>query len=323
MAVSFTPSQKGTRNAAVPLAWTSSPTRLLASDMKLLVKNLNNVPGILLPLTSKHFLDELYPWSFMNMWTLTLHIFLVIYQLLFLLSIPVWFVIHGPAIWVAAYCACVLLFNKAVCLLLNGPAYLDSDVKAAFEEHHPKERWIFLNGVAVGSHWLQANIDRLAMTFRRPIRGVHNPTAGIVFDLIQCLIERNFSYSTSDVRESYVQIKNALLDNKYDKTVLLLHSQGGIQGSLIVDWLLSEVSLRESNSPFVFAHICRSLKRSSLSLRSIPLAMQLTTSTTRTGTCAPISPAQLLRRRRTVQSSLLAISSTTATAATSWHVGVF
>lgn len=198
--------------------------------------------GILSLQPSRHPLDELYPWSVKNMVTLAIHLFLIVYQLAFLASIPVWIILHGPVLWFIVYCASVLGVNTLICGLLNGPEYLDSKVDLPFSEIHNKERWIFLNGVSVGSHWLQANIDRLALTFRRPVRGVHNPTAGIVFDLLQCLLERNFSYSTDDVRVAYRQIKDALVDSNYEKIVLILHSQGGIQGSLIVDWLLSEVS---------------------------------------------------------------------------------
>lgn len=63
-----------------------------------------------------------------------------------------------------------------------------------------------------------------------------------MFDLIQCLIERDFTYPVADVRQVYPVIKQALLDNKYKKVVLILHSQGGIEGGLVIDWLLDEVS---------------------------------------------------------------------------------
>ncbi|KAL1998028.1 hypothetical protein VTN02DRAFT_172 [Thermoascus thermophilus] len=90
-------------------------------------------------------------------------------------------------------------------------------------------------------HWLQSNIDRLSYTFGRRITGVHNPTAGIIFDTVQCLLERNFCYATDDVRDAYGLIKGALANPKNQKVVLILHSQGGIQGSLVVDWLLAEI----------------------------------------------------------------------------------
>jgi hypothetical protein len=62
-----------------------------------------------------------------------------------------------------------------------------------------------------------------------------------VFNLIQCLIERNFTYAVEDVRQAYAVIKQALLDAKYKKVVLILHSQGGIEGGLFIDWLLDKV----------------------------------------------------------------------------------
>jgi hypothetical protein len=64
---------------------------------------------------------------------------------------------------------------------------------------------------------------------------------GIIFDVIQCLIQRDFAYATKDIRDAYVEIKAALIAPKHKKVVLIVHSQGGIIGSLIVDWLLDEV----------------------------------------------------------------------------------
>jgi hypothetical protein len=62
----------------------------------------------------------------------------------------------------------------------------------------------------------------------------------MIFDIIQCIVERNFCYATDDIRRSYALIKEALLDEKFKKVVLILHSQGGIEGALILDWLLGE-----------------------------------------------------------------------------------
>lgn len=89
-------------------------------------------------------------------------------------------------------------------------------------------------------HWLKSNLERLSLTFRRPVIGVHNRTNGIIFDLMQCIVERNFCYATADVRNAYALIKDRLIAEKHKKVVLILHSQGGIEGGLILDWLLSE-----------------------------------------------------------------------------------
>jgi hypothetical protein len=90
-------------------------------------------------------------------------------------------------------------------------------------------------------HWLQSNINRLALTFHRPILGVHNKSAGILFDVLQCLIQRNFNYATSDIRSCYAIVKEKLYDPSLTKVIFILHSQGGIEGGMIIDWLLQEV----------------------------------------------------------------------------------
>lgn len=43
------------------------------------------------------------------------------------------------------------------------------------------------------------------------------------------------------MRSAYTLIKEALLNRNCDKVVLILHSQGGIEGGLIIDWLLDEL----------------------------------------------------------------------------------
>lgn len=185
MSVAFTVSQRGGRDDATPLAWNADPVRLLWSDFRLLCKNLHRVPTIVWPMAAHHRLDELYPWTFMNVWTLALHVFLVVYQLAFIISIPIIVVIHGPAIWLFAYWVTAMTFNKGICWLLNGPSYLDSDPCIQYAEGHDNERWIFLNGVSVGKHWLQANIDRLALTFRRPVRK-YCTTLDLYFNAHRC-----------------------------------------------------------------------------------------------------------------------------------------
>lgn len=66
-------------------------------------------------------------------------------------------------------------------------------------------------------------------------------SSGIIFDLIQCLIERDFAYNTQDVRQAYEFIKSELTNSGNDKVILILHSQGGIEGGMVVDWLLADL----------------------------------------------------------------------------------
>ncbi|KAF2432871.1 hypothetical protein EJ08DRAFT_100039 [Tothia fuscella] len=240
--VTFVPSQIGAADQ-VPVSYTSDPGRLLWYDLKLFASKLTKATGVFLPLRvgrDAQPYDELYP-SVTNIWSCVLHTILGVNQGMFLCSLP-WY-LFAPVFWLILYVIFFFLINAGICRLLNGSDLkiyptISVDPRGQFRD----EYWIFMNGVSVGRGWLQANVNRLSQTFGRRVVGVHNPSDGIVFDLIQCVIQRNFSYSTSDVREAYLSIKEALLDKSIKKVVFILHSQGGIEGGLIMDWLFAECS---------------------------------------------------------------------------------
>lgn len=71
--------------------------------------------------------------------------------------------------------------------------------------------------------------------------GIHNRTSGILFDVVECLVQRNFGYATGDVRMCYRKMRELLYDPKKSKIVFVLHSQGGIEGGMVLDWLLQEM----------------------------------------------------------------------------------
>ncbi|CCC13184.1 unnamed protein product [Sordaria macrospora k-hell] len=147
-------------------------------------------------------------------------------------------------VWAAALAiGLFMLVNYWLCTLLNGTEveyHSDPKYAPALPEH-AHEQWIFINGVAVGEHWMQSNLNRLAITFKRPILGIHNKTAGILFDVIECLVQRNLGYATADVRVCYRIIKEKLYNPQYSKVIFVLHSQGAIEGGMIIDWLLQEL----------------------------------------------------------------------------------
>ena len=95
--------------------------------------------------------------------------------------------------------------------------------------------------VRSSEHWMVSNLNRLALTFGRPVLGIHNRTHGIIFDTIECLIQRNFTYATSDVRMCYAKLKEMLYDEELMRIIFILHSQGGIEGGLVLDWLIQEL----------------------------------------------------------------------------------
>ncbi|MCJ1355489.1 MAG: hypothetical protein MMC33_005481 [Icmadophila ericetorum] len=203
-------------------------------------------------------LDELYP-SLPNIVCISVHLILGILQLAFLISIPVCLILLIPCSWFCIYVLAFLVLNRKLCdVLLNGPPFLESKTDLSRFPSHENERWIFLNGVAAGATLIACHSHSDAKSLESIIRRgsiisfiaaqvpLTNPKwchgrSGILFDVIQCLIQRCFCYPTQDVRDCYVKIKDCLLDEKCTKLVLVLHSQGGIEGGLILDWLFGDV----------------------------------------------------------------------------------
>lgn len=86
---------------------------------------------------------------------------------------------------------------------------------------------------------MNANLDRIAKTFRRPILGIHNGTYGIVFDVLECILQRTLLYPTLDIRTAYATIINLLLQDDVHKLMLIAHSQGAIETCMVLDWLMA------------------------------------------------------------------------------------
>ncbi|RDA92721.1 hypothetical protein CP533_1424 [Ophiocordyceps camponoti-saundersi (nom. inval.)] len=222
-------------------AYTDMPFRLMLADIYCLLAYSWALPHILLPLRGRSgSFAELYP-SLPNLWSLLLQVVLGFMQLGFFLILP-WTVLLP--VWVAALAiVSFLVANWLLCRMVNGPGIrFHSDPKYAVDRpEHRHEQWIFLNGVAAGDHWTKSNLNRLALTFGRPVMGIHNRTSGILFDIVECLVQRNFTYATADVRLTYKILRDVLYDPSKSKVIFVLHSQGGIEGGLVIDWLLQEM----------------------------------------------------------------------------------
>jgi len=162
-----------------PLPYTASPINLLWGDLCLFVSLIRHLPGIFLPLHLRRTgpLDEVYP-SVRNLSIVAIHIFLVVYQVVFLVSLPLMVICLIPGLWILAYSVIALSFNYAVImLLLNGfERILVSGVPVVERPGHDRECWLYINGIAAGHRWVQMNIDQLSYTFGRKITGVHNRT---------------------------------------------------------------------------------------------------------------------------------------------------
>lgn len=86
-------------------------------------------------------------------------------------------------------------------------------------------------------HWLESNLKLLATIFRRPVLGIHNATYGILFDVLECVLQRSLGFPTQDVRLAYRTLSEIIADPAVRKVILIAHSQGGIEASMVLDWL--------------------------------------------------------------------------------------
>lgn len=139
--------------SATPLPYTASPFKLLLSDLCLVIRYAWALPGILLPLDIGRTtpLDELYP-CIQSGISVVMQMLLTVYQVLFLLSIPLGIALMVPALWMLVYIVGTVAINYAICMvILNGnQRVLVSRVPVTKTPRTERERWFFINGVAGG-----------------------------------------------------------------------------------------------------------------------------------------------------------------------------
>jgi len=153
------------------------PYRLMAFDVYYFFKFIWALPYIVFPLTPADS-GDLSELSFTrkNLFSLVVHFVLILLQLAFLVALPI--VALLPVWTAAAVIGLFFLVNTLLASLLNGNTveyHSDPEYAPALPEH-AHEQWIFINGVAAGEHWMKSNLNRLAVTFKRPIMGIHNKT---------------------------------------------------------------------------------------------------------------------------------------------------
>ena len=139
--------------SVISYSYTDLPWKLLAYDVYYFFSYLWALPYVLWPvkpseLNSDH-LDELAPTP-ANLFCIFIHFLLVIFQLAFIVALP--FSILFPIPVVTAAIGAYLVFNHALCMLINGSEteyHSDPEYAPALPEH-AHEQWIFINGVASG-----------------------------------------------------------------------------------------------------------------------------------------------------------------------------
>ncbi|PLB41677.1 uncharacterized protein BDW47DRAFT_133146 [Aspergillus candidus] len=233
----------------IPSDMDMNPVRLILEDLVSVLR----LDKLLIYIMTLHSpcpsgpLDELYP-NYPNLQDITLHAILVAFQSLLLLASVVflftfWFL---PGIFPGGLVLIAWAVTVAILRLLNGQPSADCQVGVPENGISPvndkSELWFFINGICTGRSWLQSNLTLLANTFHREIVGIHNPSKGLILDLLESLIQRDLDYKTRDIRQGRAQLRSALRASETRKVVLIAHSQGGIEVASILDWLYGELA---------------------------------------------------------------------------------
>lgn len=145
---------------STPIPYTSNPLLLVLNDLWLFAQITitwpitAGLPSIILPLspTRSGGLDEL-ALTPKNAWASVLHVFLIVLQTVFLVSLVPLAYMLLPVLYFA-YIIAFVLGNQAFTVLLNGwrkhGLFVSHPRCVAGKPVHEHEKWVFINGVAVG-----------------------------------------------------------------------------------------------------------------------------------------------------------------------------
>lgn len=105
--------------------------------------------------------------------------------------------------------------------------------------HHQDTIVFFLNGICTDKRVWEINAKEILQYFDfHEVLPLHNPTKGVVSDLVECVFGRNFDIEDRDTHTLYKTLRNALVGA--NKVIVIAHSQGGIMISQIIEHLYKE-----------------------------------------------------------------------------------
>lgn len=118
-------------------------------------------------------------------------------------------------------------FFAAALFGLGASTHIGKEIKIRNRKVVDNVTWFFINGICTTEELLEANCKYLSKIFGRTIIGIHNPTSGIIPDLVECAVSRVNDAKLEDV--SIVAARRISVELAADKKVVLIgHSQGGI-----------------------------------------------------------------------------------------------
>ncbi|KAL8995003.1 MAG: hypothetical protein Q9169_005179 [Polycauliona sp. 2 TL-2023] len=242
--IKYIPPQMGSVEKYTERALRTSPMWLLVKDAGVLLTVLPYLHLLFVPMSNKSKTEQ--PQSVSKLKsvgnTVTQIVLGLLELVLLILFIPAFVALPGLIfLGVALICVSVI---RLIAWPAQGPRILystDPPSTSPATNHHPHERWVFINGIGTGSTGLQTNIDRLSHLFGRQVLGIHNESYGIFADIFEGILQRCLSFKTMDVRVACEIVKAFLMDEQVERLVLVGHSQGGIVVSMVVDAMLMEL----------------------------------------------------------------------------------
>ena len=118
-------------------------------------------------------------------------------------------------------------FFKQALLGIGSSTNVGKEIKVRSNKVKDDSTWFFINGICTTEELLQENCRYLSKIFGRTIIGIHNPTNGIISDLVECTVSRVNEAKLEEV--SIVAANRIAEEIANGKSVKLLgHSQGGI-----------------------------------------------------------------------------------------------
>jgi hypothetical protein len=101
---------------------------------------------------------------------------------------------------------------------------------------YPHEKWFFINGIMTNDDVAQLNAAYLSDLFHRPVTLIQNSTCGLISDLAECALGKQWKRTTEAVKKAFPAI-HAALKSEQDKVVIIAHSQGTIIASAVLQLL--------------------------------------------------------------------------------------
>ncbi|KAK8864126.1 hypothetical protein IAR55_001372 [Kwoniella newhampshirensis] len=207
-----------------------SPIKALSRDLFILLHHISDLFVVLYPF-AKVGTDSTWSGLFQQVFLTLISIVLTV---LILVSFGVG--IPPPALAVAA----LVLFTSGLNFVEGRNRVTAQTIPG--DDKYEDETWLFVNGIATSKSGLQLILNRFYELFGRRVIGIHNRTFGFWFDVLECILQREFLWPTTDAREGYNIIAQEIAKPHKKKIVLLAHSQGGIILSSWIDQLLSDFS---------------------------------------------------------------------------------